>query len=167
MPVLENVQESPPSTGFNNFVPPVSPIHSSSSSHFDYDYPIQTSLGQQGSRWNNIDGQTLDGFSAQDAGAFTTFNPYASPVDGSFTGFDTGEMGNAISGLSTTPPSSTFATGLPFSGLEFIRNYNPGGYSTGEQDALWHSYDPGAFGFDPELPFTLCDLTTEGQEGTH
>ncbi|KAM6495549.1 Fungal specific transcription factor domain containing protein [Amanita muscaria] len=166
MPVLENVHESPPPTGFNNFVPPVSPIHSSSSNHFDYDYPIQTSLGQQGSRWNNADGQGLDGF--QDAGTFTTpFNQYTSPVDGSFTGFDTGEMGNAISGLSTTPPSSTFAaTGLPFSGLEFIRNYNPGGYST-EQDSLWQSYDPGAFGYDPELPFTLCDLTTEGQEGTH
>jgi hypothetical protein len=67
--------------------------------------------------------------------------------------------------LSTTPPSSSFAVqGLPFRGLDYIRNYNSGLYSpTGDQE-LWQSFDPGAFGYDPELPFVLGDLTVEGQE---
>jgi hypothetical protein len=52
--------------------------------------------------------------------------------------------------------------GLPFPGLEFIRNYNQAGGSGSsgfapsmDQDSLWHSYDPGAFGLDPESAFTL------------
>jgi hypothetical protein len=168
--VLENFQDSQSAPGFANFVSPISPIHSSSN-HFDFDYSMQTSLSQPRSQWSNSnDSQNLDPFSAsQDTSTFTTpFNTYSSPVDGAFTGFDTAEVRSPMPGLSTTPPSSTFAaTGLPFSGLEFIRNYNPAGYSTGEQEALWHSFDPGAFGYDPELPFTLGDFPVEGQEGTH
>ncbi|KAF8633682.1 hypothetical protein AX15_001292 [Amanita polypyramis BW_CC] len=164
LPVLENVQENSPqsATSFNNFVTPISPVHSSSSNHFDYDYSMQNS-----SQWSSTsDGQNLDMFSAsQDSTFATPFNPYTSPVDGTFAAFDTGDMGSAIPGLPSTLPSSSFAaTGLPFRGLEFIRNYNPGGYSAGEQDALWQSFDPGAFGYDPELPFSLSDLSTEGHE---
>ncbi|KAG5220790.1 zinc cluster transcription factor [Salix suchowensis] len=75
-----------------------------------------------------------------------------------------------LGALSTTPPSASFAApGLPFPGLEYIRNYRSNGYSlSGEQDSLWHSYDPGAFGLDPDLPFTpFGDLNndTSNQEG--
>lgn len=171
MPVLENVQENSTqsATSFNNFMSPISPVHSSSPS-FDYEYPMQSSLCQPSAQWSNAGDARLEMFSAsQDSIAFTTsFNPYTSPVDGSFTGYDAGDINNTIPSLSTTPPSSSFATtGLPFRGLEFIRNYNPGGYSTGEQDALWQSFDPGAFGYDPELPFVLGDFSTETQEGPH
>ena len=169
MPVLENVQEntSQPATSFNNFISPISPVHSSSPS-FDYEYSMPSALNQPNSQWSNAgDAHSLEMFSAsQDSTPFTTsFNPYTSPVDGTFTGFDAADISNTMSSLSTTPPSSSFAaTGLPFRGLEFIRNYNPGGYSTGEQDALWQSFDPGAFGYDPELPFILGDFSTEAQE---
>ncbi|KAG6855066.1 hypothetical protein C0991_005995 [Blastosporella zonata] len=68
-----------------------------------------------------------------------------------------------MAGLSVASPSSSnfAATGLPFRGLDYIRNFNPGGYSANDQDSLWHSYDPGAFGFDPDLPFTLGDNTLD------
>ncbi|KAF8640070.1 hypothetical protein AX17_001311 [Amanita inopinata Kibby_2008] len=174
MPVLENVQEGNSQSsrsGFSNFAPPISPIHASSPNHFDYDYTMQNSLSHSSSQWNNVnDGsQTVDMFStAQDTTSFPhPFNTYTSPVDGAFAGFDATDMNSAMTGVSTTPPSSSFAApGLPFRGLEFIRNYHPGGYSTGEQDAIWQCFDPGAFGYDPDLPFTLGDLSTEGQDET-
>ena len=166
--MLENFQDPRSGPGFADFVSPISPIHSPSN-HFDFDYSMQTSLSQPRSQWSNAnDSQNLDAFSSPQDTAFSTpFHTYTSPVDGVFTGFDTTDVRNPISGLSTTPPPSAFAaTGLPFSGLEFIRNYNPAGYSPGEQE-LWQSFDPGAFGYDPELPFTLGDFPVEGQEGAH
>lgn len=68
----------------------------------------------------------------------------------------------------TTPPTATFdAPGLPFRGLDFIRNYDQESYSpTGiGQDSLWQSFDPGAFGDDPELPFTALGDIPEAHEG--
>jgi hypothetical protein len=66
--------------------------------------------------------------------------------------------------LSTTPPTASFAApGLPFRGLDYIRNYNPGVYSTSSDQELWQSFDPGNFGYDPELAFALGDLTVDGQ----
>lgn len=76
-------------------------------------------------------------------------------------------VGGSMAELSSTPPITSFAaSGLPFRGLEFIRNYGSastnggGGYSM-EQDSLWHSYDPGAFEVNPDLPFTLGDMISE------
>lgn len=58
--------------------------------------------------------------------------------------------------------------GLPFRGLDFIRNYNvnPSGYVMNEQDALWQSLDPGTF-LDPDIPFTLGSDLPDGQDGPH
>jgi hypothetical protein len=78
-------------------------------------------------------------------------------MDGGFGGYDpSSDLTNPLSALSTTPPSSAFAaSGLPFSGLDYIRNFRAGGYST-DHDALWQSYDAGTFGaYDPELSFNL------------
>lgn len=59
---------------------------------------------------------------------------------------------------SETAPSSSFATaGLPFAGLDFIRNYTPGGYDDG-QDGLWQVFDGGEFRYDPDLPFSLGEF---------
>ena len=67
--------------------------------------------------------------------------------------------------MSTVPELSGFGgPGLPFRGLDYIRNYN-GGYTLGaDQDGLWQTFDPGAFGLDPEIPFTLNDLPVDGQD---
>jgi len=71
--------------------------------------------------------------------------------------------------MSATPPSASFAApGLPFLGLDYIRNYNSNGYSVGgETESVWQNFDAGAFGFDPELPFTLGDAPSELHEGQH
>ena len=62
----------------------------------------------------------------------------------------------------TTPPSSAFGgPGLPFPGLDFIRNYTPGLYEEG-QDTLWQGFDGGEFRYDPDLPFSLGELPAEG-----
>lgn len=99
---------------------------------------------------------------SQDSSLSYPYGPYA--LEQGYSGYD--DSGTSLTGLSSTPPSASFAaTGLPFRGLEFIRNYsNSGGYAMGEQDSLWHSYDPGAFEYNPDLPFTLGDLT-EAHDG--
>ena len=59
------------------------------------------------------------------------------------------------------PPSSSFDTaGLPFAGLDFIRNYTPGIYGDG-QDGLWQGFDGGEFRADPDLPFSLGELNMD------
>lgn len=60
---------------------------------------------------------------------------------------------------STTTTGSLFVPGgLPFHGLDYLRNFDPDG---GEQDTLVHGFDAGAFQYDPEIPFTLPDLVTD------
>lgn len=90
------------------------------------------------------------------------FGPYA-PFE-SYGGYDpTADFSGGITGLSSSPSSSSFAaSGLPFRGLDFIRNYSPSGYVPSDQDLLWQSYDPGAFGYDPELPFSLGEMSHDG-----
>lgn len=67
-----------------------------------------------------------------------------------------------LPGQGESPPSSSFAApGLPFPGLDYIRNYNTGTYEE-NNDALWQAFDGGEFRFDPDLPFSLGDLNHEG-----
>ncbi|KAG7097271.1 hypothetical protein E1B28_004637 [Marasmius oreades] len=72
-------------------------------------------------------------------------------------------VNSSLCSLSTSPQSTSFAaTGLPFRGLDFLRNYPPDGnpvgdYFMGEQDPLWQSYDPVSFEYNPDLPFNLGD----------
>jgi hypothetical protein len=85
-----------------------------------------------------------------------------------YSGYDPSHDLHGMNGLSTTPPTASFdAPGLPFRGLEFIRNYSSGGYSAGdnfmgEPESLWQSYDPVAFNYNPDLPFTLGDPDIHG-----
>ncbi|KAG1726185.1 kinase-like domain-containing protein [Suillus paluster] len=64
------------------------------------------------------------------------------------------------SALFTTPPTTLFPPSeLPFLGLDCICNY---GSSVGiDPNSVWQTFDAGAFGFDPELPFTLGDASSE------
>lgn len=56
-------------------------------------------------------------------------------------------------------PEAFPAVGLPFSGLEFIQNYPPDGYSADPaSSSLWQTFDAGAFIQDPEMPFSFQDF---------
>jgi hypothetical protein len=104
-------------------------------------------------------------------------------------GYDSnGELSNMVP---STPVTSLFDTpGLPFKGLDYIRNYNHHGtpgrssgsgglagdggsnaFDSGHSmDSMWQSYDPSAFEFDPGMPFNLGsgfgDLEANGN-GVH
>lgn len=86
-----------------------------------------------------------------------------SSLDGMYTGFDS-SMGGAT--------TSFDAPGLPFRGLDFLRNYNnaeepAASYPTAEQDSgLWQSYEPVNFDYVPDLPFTLTDLDPSAERRT-
>ncbi|KAG6880071.1 hypothetical protein C0992_006883 [Termitomyces sp. T32_za158] len=124
-----------------------------------FEYGLQSSPLTQSnpSPWPGNEDQLptgLDMYVGGDSALYSNMYGYPS-LD--YPAFDSGDSN--VGGLTVTSPSSTHfaATGLPFRGLEYIRNFNSGGYSVNDQDSLWHSYDPGAFGFDPDLPFTLSD----------
>ncbi|PBL02271.1 hypothetical protein ARMGADRAFT_1005684 [Armillaria gallica] len=142
-----------PYTGNSN-QPPVSPL-------YDFDYgPSPSSLGQGSSQqWNNSDGtSSLDIYSGDGTMAYESpYGAYPAGLDSVYSGYEPSN-GIGAMGLSTTPPTASFtASGLPFRGLEFIRNFNnSGGYSM-DQDSLWQSYDPIDFDYGPDLPFTLGD----------
>jgi hypothetical protein len=132
---------------YNNFQSPISPSS-------PYDYPPNALTQSNLQQWAGGSG---DFGQSQDPSLFNG-NYGGFPMDGGFGGYDPGsDLTNPLSSLSTTPPSSTFAaTGLPFNGLDYIRNFRPGGYSASEQDSLWQTYDANNF-YDPELAFNLGD----------
>jgi len=139
-----------------------------------YDYGLYHSpLAQSSSNQWPGDNSEQSGIDMYPSGSQMSYlgSSYGEPlsaIDSTYLDYSgTSDMSGTLSGLSTTPPTASFdAPGLPFRGLDFIRNYNPGGYSVGgDQDSLWQSFDAGAFGYDPELPFALPDLPTDGHNG--
>ena len=133
-----------------------------------YDYGLSQSPPD--GRWN---GQNdVNGLGQLASGSQPSFsgNGYAAPnptIDTSYLTYPSQDLGMNVPGLSTTPPSAGFpGPGLPFRGLDYIRNYNNTGYSIGtDQDGLWQTFDPNAFGIDPDIPFTLGDLTVDDPDG--
>jgi hypothetical protein len=165
MSVIEQVSEASPSTSsatpFKYASSPASAVQQPSPPRFEYDYGLQSSpLSQSNPNpWNGNEEQRSSGLdlygSSSEAALYPNSYGYPTSLDG-YPGYDASDL--TMAGLSVTPPSSSFAaTGLPFRGLDYIRNYNPGGFPTNDQDVLWQSYDPGAFGYDPDLPFNLGD----------
>lgn len=178
MAVLEPPQEASPQLTNNtlyNYGAPISPVQNTSPPRYEFDYGMHS--GQSSSQtWNNGHGdrRSLEAYptSPQESTLYhaNSYGTYTSSLDPTYAGYETrSDMGGSMTNLSTTPPTASFAaTGLPFHGLDFIRNYNPGGYPLGDQDSLWQSYDPGAFGYDPDLPFHIGDLPDDaGQDMTH
>ncbi|KAF9237708.1 hypothetical protein BU15DRAFT_75700 [Melanogaster broomeanus] len=144
---------------------PLSPLHVPS----PYDYGMHHSplASAGGHQWETSPGEHAADMYA--SGSQPSTLPYAtyeqhSNMDPSWYN---GSSDTGYTSLSTTPPTSSFsAPGLPFLGLDYIRNYNSNGYSVGGgQDSLWQTFDAGAFGLDPELPFTLGEVIPEPREG--
>ncbi|CAL1702336.1 unnamed protein product [Somion occarium] len=178
--VLEHPLESSPHVmSANSFGMglPQSPTIGVPPSHFEYDFGLSQSPPTDG-RWNGQADPNIASTSQQgNLGGYpsnTGFSPTNPTIDTSYlTTYGGPDLNVNLSGLSTTPPSAGFAgPGLPFRGLDYIRNYNPAGpsgYSLGgndlNQDALWQTFDPGAFGYDPEIPFTLGDFALDEQDG--
>ncbi|KAI0959822.1 hypothetical protein AcW1_004536 [Taiwanofungus camphoratus] len=177
-PVLEFPAEpSPrmvPTSSFGPVNIPQSPTVAVPSQRFDYDFGLSQSPPD---RWNAPNGDA-NGLKFFPSGSQTQQprHPYSptsfvlqqsSTLDPTYLNYDgTGtDPAMGLFGMSSSPPSSAgfAAPGLPFRGLDFIRNYNPAGYSVGNEQELWQMFDPGAFGYDPEIPFTLGDLNNDGQ----
>jgi len=80
-------------------------------------------------------------------------------VDPSYLAYGSSSAGTDFFGSSAAPAagSSFLAGGLPFHGLDYLRNFDP----DGEQDALGQGFDAGAFRYDPEIPFALSELSKD------
>jgi len=158
------------STNNYSFTSPLSPANLPSPHRYEFEYGVQPSALSQSNlqQWNGNNGeQQMFGPGSPDTSLYANaFGAFGSGLDG-YGAFDTADFSGNYSGLSTTPPTSSFtAAGLPFRGLDFIRNYNQSGYVT-DQDSLWQSYDPGAFGYDPDIPFTLGDTNNDPLDAVH
>ncbi|TFY83848.1 hypothetical protein EWM64_g177 [Hericium alpestre] len=159
-------------TQFGPIPGPTSPLTSvTSPSQYDFDFALpQHPFGPQShDPWGAQNGERngLDAFSGgvpnQQNHMFQP-SPYdlSSTVDPSFLSYDgsTSQLGN---GLNTMPSSSFAAPGLPFRGLDYIRNYDAEGFpmNGSENDLVQQGFDAGAFKFDPEIPFSLGDFVTD------
>ena len=159
---------------YNNYNgAPLSPLHVPTQNQYDYGN-YQSPLAQSSSnQWTSNNGEPsgLDIYPTGSQPYSTNFHGEPlSAVDSNYIGYGgASDMSGNFTALSTTPPTASFdAPGLPFRGLDFIQNYGRGGYSVGgDQDSLWQSFDAGAFGYDPELPFLLPDMSGDGQDGQH
>ncbi|KAG6833786.1 hypothetical protein H0H87_001218 [Tephrocybe sp. NHM501043] len=112
-----------------------------------FEYGLQSSpLAQSNPHpWNGGEDQLSTGLDMYPTGESALYpNTYGYPSSLDYPAYDAADL--TMAGLSVGSPSSTnfAATGLPFRGLDYIRNYNPG-----------------AFGLDPDLPFTLGDNTLD------
>ena len=145
---------------------PLSPLHVSS----PHDYGMHHSpLAPSGShQWDGGPGdhRTVDVYapgSQANSLPYATYEHSSSTIDPAWY---SGSSDVGYTHLSTTPPTSSFpGPGLPFLGLDYIRNYNSNGYPTSDQDSLWQAFDAGAFGIDPELPFTFGESPSDVHEG--
>lgn len=185
---LEFAETSPrmmPASAYNpmNIPLPQSPTSSIPSQRFDYDFglsqspPDRWSVPEAGA--NGLKFFPSGSQQSQSQQPQSPTQPQAQPYSpiafnpSQTSGFDTSYLGyDGLSGVdpsvfgmpgSSPPSTSGFAApGLPFRGLDFIRNYNPAGF-TGGGDHAWHTFDPSAFGYDPEIPFTLGEPALDEQ----
>jgi len=168
VPILDknSPQPSPtlaPNTTIYNYSGPISPTNTSN----QFDYGMQSSplshannmQQQQQQQWNG--GGEPQGVDIYPSNLSFSSNSYSGYEPSDSRNFY--DLGGNLTELSSTPPIASFAApGLPFRGLDYIRNYSNGsGYSMGEQDSLWNTYDPGAFEYNPDLPFTLGDMSSD------
>lgn len=136
------------------FSVPSAPQSPATQTPYDYGMTAQNSMSPT---W---DGSTADqGLYAQSTSQPYVFGSYAPHTFDSSTYGPFDELSGGMMDLSQ--PSENFtAPGLPFRGLDFIRNYTNDGY-TGDQ-AMWQTFDTGAFVHDPDMPFSLPDLAHDG-----
>ena len=113
--------------------------------------------------WNVSPGYTNQNVLQPSAAVDPRFLTYSPPATNTANP-DTGSAG------STPPLPPPFdASGLPFAGLEFLHSFTPAGYSGGNDqsmEALWQSVGAGAFNFDPELQFSLDDMSKAEGSGS-
>lgn len=143
---------------------PLSPLHVSS----PYDYGVHPSpLASSSSHQWDVSSSERHGVDMCQSANQSNSLPYATYENQGMGPSWYGGSDIGYSTLSTTPPTSSFAgPGLPFLGLDYIRNYNSNGYSLlGDQDSLWQAFDARSFGLDPDLPFTLMENSAELHEG--
>lgn len=171
MSTLETPQQQESSLGsppYGYSAPPLSPLHVSS----PYDYGMHHSplVSSSTRQWdaNPAEPRGVDLYSSPSQSSSLPYAHYE-PQSNTDATWYTGSSDQGYSTLSTTPPTASFAApGLPFIGLDYIRNYNSNAFSVGnDQDPIWQTFDAGAFGFDPELPFTLGDAPPELHDGQH
>lgn len=167
---LDKSQEASPqmsNTSLYNYASPISPAQTSPP-RFGIDFTVNNGIqhtrpvwtsnsnghpnGSGNSTANAIAGNSVTGpefyNSSQDPNIFTPTAIGGYPIE-----YDS----NAMTGIASS------VVGLPFHGLEYIRNYNGSNYM-GEPDSLWQSYDPGAFYDSSDIPLIFGDVQHQSND---
>jgi len=162
---------SPYSSPYSHTIPPLSPLSVSSPPRPEYDFNASNTMGPPNSnQWtgNRPELQSLEMYPSTSQNSVMQYpSGYDLQSNSVGSSWYNGASDMSYEALPTSPPTTSFdAPGLPFHGLDFIRNYNPGGYSVGsDQDSLWQGFDAGVFGVDPDLPFALGDFAEDPNGG--
>ncbi|KAF8271777.1 fungal-specific transcription factor domain-containing protein [Lactarius quietus] len=166
--VEPSLERSPPivnAPSFGSWNGPVSPVGGiPSPARYEFDFSSSASQGpfgaqHGGDRWS-YDNDQFPGSSQ----SMVPGGSYEQPptVDPSYLAYGSSAVGSDFFGSSSSSApaagSSFLAGGLPFHGLDYLRNFDPEG---GEQETLGHGFDAGAFRYDPEIPFALSELSKE------
>lgn len=101
---------------------------------------------------------------AGDSSPYTTNFSMDDQYGSSFASSQLDSLYPGFNGFSNTAESGGGfpAPGLPFRGLDFIKNYNTestNNYSMADQDLWQQGYDPMSFEYGPDVPFSLGDTT--------
>jgi hypothetical protein len=163
-----SLERSPPivnAPSFGSWNGPVSPVGGvPSPARYEFDFSSSTSQGpfsaqQGGERW----GYENDQFPGS-SHSMVPGGSYEQPptVDPSYLVYGSSAVGSDFFGSSSSAApaagSSYLAGGLPFHGLDYLRNFDPEG---AEQETLGQGFDAGAFRYDPEIPFALSELSKD------
>lgn len=142
-----------PSFGQNDQHSPT--LQMNATSPVDYNFNAMMAQNSNSPTWEMQGG--TNGFYAsnyQEPYVFGALASHAAELD--YTPFDELTAGGMGSMMDLSSPSENFAaSGLPFSGLDFIRNYTTES-NVGDQ-SFWQSLDAGAFVHDPDMPFSFPD----------
>lgn len=163
---MEDLDTSPHTSNTTPFAAHNSP--QMTALRLNYEYGMQPSpLSQTNThQWVRTgEGSNLDLYTTDNSAAYFQSFEYPNTLDPAYAMCDA--MGGAIDNLPMSPTSSFPGTGLPFRGLDYIKNYNPVVYAAGDDNPLWKTVDPGAFGFDPELPFNISDAPVDLHDTSH
>lgn len=143
---------------------------SSSANPFEFGYgPTLSSTSQfqpASFGWNGQGGDfDLFGQSTLNPSSFDNGSATQPMYDDTFFSSFGGLRDVDMSAPASSANSAFAASGLPFRGLDYIRNYTP---NSGELSgvSVWPALDASTFGLAPDIPFSLGDAVEEDRDGS-
>lgn len=144
-------------------------LSSPTTASFEYDFSNLNQGAHINNHWNGMDSggdANMNMYTGDNVNSpYTTNFSMDDQYSGNFASSQLESLYPGFNGFSSTTEGFP-APGLPFRGLDFIKNYNTeatNNYPMADQDLWQQGYDPMSFEYGPDVPFSLGDSTTDEQ----